>query len=85
MEKGAGQTLVNLVFVCLSYNILHGLITNPYNDDRSWGEGGVDSSLAVNSCCSSDQHSSIGVDAHPLAISQPFYCDFTVLASQHNR
>lgn len=27
MEKGTGQTLVNLVFVCLSYNILHGLIS----------------------------------------------------------
>lgn len=82
MEKGTGQTSVNLVSVCLSYNILYGLDTNPYDDDRSWGEGGVDSSLAVNSCCCSDQHSSIGMDAHLLTISQPFYCDFTVFASR---
>ena len=27
MEKGTGQTSVNLVFVCLSYYILHGIIS----------------------------------------------------------
>ena len=38
MEKGTGQTSVNLVFVCLSYYILHGLITNLYDDDGTWSE-----------------------------------------------
>ena len=50
MEKGTGQTLVNLVFDCLSYNILYSLGTNLYDDDGSRGKGGVDGCLTVNRC-----------------------------------